>query len=93
MKVKCSHCGKKINRKDAYLMTDFDPFHGIENSYWCENCYKEFVKDIETPAKAFTDVKPVKNYNFDEAVAKWLTAKEKDYQNSKNDSSDVRKDV
>ena len=92
-KVKCSHCGKKISRKDAYLMTDFDPFHGVENSYWCEDCYKEFTEDMKTPAKAFTDVKPVKNYNFDEAVAKWVAAHEKDCQNSKNSSSDVRKDV
>lgn len=57
-KIICDKCGKKIRKKDAYLLYTSDVFNSAEHYYWCEDCYIEFQKSLAQSEKSFTDVKP-----------------------------------
>ena len=41
----CNRCGKEIVGK-VYLLTQSDPFNGYEESYWCEDCYNDFMREL-----------------------------------------------
>ena len=55
----CSRCGKELQGSDVKYQVCTPTFEGdSEIDYWCENCYNSFIKDINTSAPAFSDVKP-----------------------------------
>ena len=59
MGVKCSRCGKYIPENEYKITAAMPDKDGnLENSFWCEDCYKQFISDIEKGEKAFKDVKP-----------------------------------
>ena len=47
-KIICSRCGKEIPETEhAIKLTSSDPFHGVEECYWCRLCYEMFMADLE----------------------------------------------
>ena len=47
-KIICSRCGKEISEnEDLIKLTESDPFHGVEESYWCKLCYEMFMAELE----------------------------------------------
>lgn len=53
----CSRCGKEITEKSIAVSTeDLDGY--TEQSYWCQECYESFMKELSSPTKAFADIKP-----------------------------------
>lgn len=53
----CSRCGKEITEKSIAVSTeDLDGY--TEQSYWCQECYESFMKELSSPTKAFVDIKP-----------------------------------
>ena len=47
-KIICSRCGKEITKIEELIkLTQCDPFNGRQESYWCENCYNEFIKELK----------------------------------------------
>ena len=47
-KIICSRCGKEITEIEELIkLTESDTFNGRQESYWCKNCYNEFIKELE----------------------------------------------
>ena len=43
----CCHCGKKITCNEKIIkVRTCDVFNDVEEFYWCEDCYKDFMGDI-----------------------------------------------
>ena len=44
-KIFCSRCGKELFG-NMYLLVESDTFNGRTESYWCEDCYNSFMKEL-----------------------------------------------
>ena len=80
----CSRCGKVIpDDAQAFAVYVPDLEGNVEMSFWCEDCYNSFMKDMNSfmkdmnsPSKAFKDVKPgLIDKKLKENVEKFLKAR------------------
>lgn len=71
MKIRCDRCGKEIDKQNAVRVIQSDAFRGSDESFWCNDCYNDFIKNTETTECAFKNVKPVIKQDFENNIKKF----------------------
>ena len=67
----CNRCGKKITSNEYKILTTYNIDGREERSLWCEDCANSFKKDMETPVKSFTDIKPAIYKDYSKEIKRW----------------------